>query len=215
MIDFKYKDFKFSCDIGTMTPLQYIRMINILEEEVPCKICELGSGISTSIFDVYCKKYGAVRFSIEHDESYCKKNSALLFHLKEKVQLVIGDNIYNNCSVYDGLEKWLCLQDKFDFVLIDGANDGLPVNNLGLEYARIQMLSFVMLDKLQDNSVVMFHDSERKIAQNTLSEFERLLKVKNYHYNKEVVVEKDKEIYNYNVRILGSCPELTIYKLWK
>ena len=32
MFHFNYKDYSFWCDIGMMTPIQYIRMINMLEE---------------------------------------------------------------------------------------------------------------------------------------------------------------------------------------
>jgi hypothetical protein len=61
----------------------------------------------------------------------------------------------------------------------------------------------------------MFHDSERDIAKNTLNCFEQLLKEKGFNYSKEIVVEEDKEVSDYNIRTLGVCPELTIYKLWK
>jgi hypothetical protein len=205
MYNFVYKDYKFTCDIGTMTPCQYIRMINLLEETNSKRICELGSGISTEIFDVYCSKSNAIRYSIEHDEHYNRYDNTIMLSLKE----------YDKCTRYDGFEEWLNSQDKFDFVLIDAPNDGIPFYNPNLEYARVQLLDFVLMNKLNDNSIVMYHDSERNLAKNTLNEFEKLVTEHNFLFSKEIVIEKDKEVSDYNKLTLGVCPELTIYKLWK
>lgn len=190
-----------------MTPVQYIKLIDILESFKPKRICELGSGISTIIFDIYCKKFHAKRFSIEHDWQY--NNHTNLMPLTECTQLKIGNHIYDNCTRYSGLEEWLETQDKFDLVFIDGPNDGIPMNNQNLKFGRIQLLSFVLLSKLAKESIVMYHDSEHEIAQNTLTEFENLIK----DYDKEIILETDQEIIDYNKKILGKCPELTIYKI--
>lgn len=201
MFDFVYKEYRFHCDIGTMTPLQYIRMITILEDFKPKRVCELGSGISTDIFDVYGKKVNCVRYSIENDPYYLRHENTILMPL--------------DCDKYDGLEGWLEKQDKFDFVLIDGPNEAVPFNTRDLEYARIQLFDFVLMDKLNDKAVVMYHDSEREVAQRTLNEFERLLRSSGFAYSKEIVMEGDKEVIEYNKGILGMCPELTIYKIEK
>lgn len=214
MLHFKYKDYSFYCDIGMMTPLQYIRMINILEEYEPKRICELGSGQSTDIINVYVQKTNARAYSIEHDK-YWNTHNSVMMPLVENTQLNVNNHIYNKCSIYQGLEEWLGKKSKFDFVLIDAPNDGIPNNNQGLEYARIQMVDFILMNKLSDKSIVMYHDSERNIAQNTLNEFEHLLNEYGYAYQKEIIIEKDKEIFDYNKKILGDCPQLTIYKITK
>ena len=205
---FKYKDYSFKCDIGMMTPQQYIKMIQLLEEYKPKRICELGSGQSTNIFETYCDKSGSVVYSIEHDLHYDRNKCNIILPLIEHSSLTINGRLYDNCVRYDGLEEWLQNQDNFDFVLIDGPNDGIPFNNDNLQYARIQLFDFV--NKLNDGAIVLYHDSEREVAQRTLREFESLL---NKDYIKEIIKESDKEIIEYNEQILGVCPELTIYKL--
>lgn len=214
MFHFDYKDYSFWCDIGMMTPLQYIRMINLLEEYKPKRICELGSGQSTDIFNLYAKKENAMSCSIEHDIHWNTHNS-IMMPLVEDTQLVVNAHVYETCTRYDGFESWLENEDKFDFVFVDAPNDGIPFNPLNLTYARVQTLDFVLMNKLPNESIVMYHDSERESAQNTLNEFERLLDEYGYSYEKEIIIEKDKEIVEYNKKVLGVCPELTIYKIKK
>lgn len=208
-----YKGYSFWCgDVGMMTPKQYIKMIDLLEETKPKRICELGSGQSTEIFETYQKNNKNVLvFSIEHDKYFRTHKSVVMIPLKENTSF----NGYEKCTVYDGFEKWLKEQDKFDFVLIDGPNDTLPKNEHNLIYSRIQMLSFLLLDKLNDNAIIMYHDSNLPEAKATLKEFEKLLDYCNIQYDKEVIAETDKQIIEYNVSILGICPELTIYKINK
>ena len=177
-------------------------MINLLEEHKPQRICELGSGQSTDIFNVYAKKENATAYSIEHD-IYWNTHKSIMMPLIENTKLMIGNHTYDKCNVYKGLEDWLDGQDKFDFILVDAPNDGIPSNNMDLEYARIQMVDFVILDKLSKESIVLYHDSERDIAQNTLNEFEHLLGTYNYEFQKEIVIEKDNEIIEFKFRKLN------------
>lgn len=215
MFEFKYKDYYFRCGIGMMTPYQYIRMINIIEVRKPKRICELGSGQSTDIFNLYASKENAIVHSIEHDEYWNTHKNSIMMPLVENTHLIVNAHTYGTCTRYEGLELWLENEDKFDFVFIDAPNDGIPFNPYNLEYARVQTLDFVLMNKLADESVVMYHDSERESAQNTLMEFEKLLTEYGYSYEKEIVIEKDKEIIEYNKKVLGVCPELTIYKIKK
>ena len=214
MFNFSYKDYDFICDIGTMTPTQYIHMINLLEKYTPKRICEFGSGESTKIFNRYVVDTNSIVQSIEHD-SYWNRYNSTMMNLIEDTQLNINNYTYNKCNIYQGFEDWLNIQDCFDFVLIDAPNDGIPTNSMSLKYARIQLLDFILLNKLNDKSIVLYHDSERDIAQNTLNEFERLMKEYNYKYEKEIIIEKDKKIIKYNEDILGVCPQLTIYTILK
>lgn len=209
----EYKGYHFSCDIGMMTPCQYKKMIDYLELYGPKRIIELGSGQSTKILSQFSFYNHSFVFSIEHDLHY-KNETNLYFPLKEITSLEISKYKYDNCTIYDGLEDWLITQNKFDFILVDGPNDVI-FNNQNLTYGRIQLLSFTILNKLNDDCIVMYHDSEREIAQNTLKEFEILLFENNYTFDKEIIRESDKEIYEYHKKVLITCPELTIYKIHK
>lgn len=215
MFSFSYKNYSFNCDIGTMTPYQYIVMICTIEALNPSRICELGSGVSTKIFDEYIKKYGGNRYSIESDSSYANNYNALLMPTVVGRRLKICGQEYKNCVLYEGFEDWLSKENGFDFIFIDGPNDGIPTNDGNIYYSRIQLLDFVLMDKLNNGCTVMYHDSERDITQHTLNEFERLLKDKNYKFSKEVIKEFDKEIIDYNNNVLDTCPELTKYKIWR
>ena len=208
--DYKYKGYEFISDIGMMTPDQYIRMIHILEEYRPKRIIELGSGQSTRIFNIYALMTNAKVISIEHDP-YWLKGNGILIPLMTKAQLSVCGYTFDDCQIYDGLEKWLEEQDKFDFVFIDGPNDAVPTNYLHLKYSRPQIFDFPIMGKLTHDAVIMYHDSESKIAQDTLQEFERILHEKDYTFKKEVTVESDKEVIGYNKHHLGTCPELTTY----
>ena len=98
----------------------------------------------------------------------------------------------------DGLENWLSNQDKFDFVLIDGPfGYGFREN---YDYGRVQLLSFVLLDKLSDNTIIFVHDTERINMQKTLNEFEMLLIRNNFNFNKQII---------------NDIPQLAIFKINK
>lgn len=185
---------------GTLTEYEYHKMIDILEKCSPKRICELGSGQSTLIFEKYCEKYNNVVFnSIEHDETYKRKNS-IIFPLIENTEINVNGHVYGDCNKYDGFEEWLKQQNKFDFILIDGPY-GYDFR-LKYTYSRVQLLSFIELDKISDKAVVLYHDSERDNAKTTLNEFEKLIFERGFEYTKEVINENENR-------------ELTIYNLSK
>ena len=113
--------------------------------------------------------------------------------LIENTNVDIDGNIYGDCNKYEGFEEWLRKQGNFDFVLIDG-----PLGygfREEYKYSRVQLLSFIILDKLNTKSVVLYHDSERKNAKTTLKEFEKLLTEKNFKFKKEFINEnKEREL---------------------
>ena len=73
-----YLDYNFDVYPGTMEKNEYIPMIDILEDFKPKRICELGSGQSTRIFETYCDKYNAKLYSIEHDDFFKRKDAIIL-----------------------------------------------------------------------------------------------------------------------------------------
>ena len=115
-----YLDYNFDVYPGTMEKNEYIPMIDILEDFKPKRICELGSGQSTRIFETYCDKYNAKLYSIEHDEMWKRKDSVLLKFIDYETFININGHIYKSCNKYEGFEEWLEQQDKFNFILIDG-----------------------------------------------------------------------------------------------
>lgn len=193
-----YLDYNFDVYPGTMKKNEYIPMIDILEDFKPKRICELGSGQSTRIFETYCDKYNAKLYSIEHDEIWKRQNSVLLKFIDYETFININGHIYESCNKYDEFEEWLEQQDKFDFILIDGPL-GWGHREL-YKYSRIQILSFILLNKISDSAYVLYHDSERNNAKTTLNEFERLLNEYKFIFDKQII---------------NDIPELTIYKINK
>ena len=192
-----YKDYEYNSFVWTMTDDQYKILIDSLEAYRPNRIIELGGGQSTRIFQKYKSKYNCQFFSIEHDSDYSCANT-VLFNLVENTSINIGKEFYTNINKYDGLENWLSNQDKFDFVLIDGPfGYGFREN---YDYGRVQLLSFVLLDKLSDNTIIFVHDTERINMQKTLNEFEMLLIRNNFNFNKQII---------------NDIPQLAIFKINK
>ena len=167
-----YRDYRFVEMNGTMRVSQYQALIDILEEKQPARICELGCGQSTVIFEQYCDRHGGTLFTIESDELYFHKNT-ILFPVAEHADLTVAGRTFEECNFYQGFEYWLSSQDPFDLVLIDG-----PIGSgfrEAYQYHRVQMLSFALLNKLNDDAVIMHHDSERANAITTCQEFERII----------------------------------------
>ena len=190
-----YKDYTFESGPATMTDPQYIELINVLEKSHPKRICELGAGQSTKIFEQYCDKNKAKLFTIEHDKTWARKDT-VLFPLVEKTSIDINGNIYETCNKYDGLEDWLKTQNKFDFVSIDGPYG--YGERKKYTYARIQVLSFILLNKLSDRAYIFYHDSERPNSKTTMKEIEKQLGNNKFHFTKTII---------------GKEPQLTIYKI--
>lgn len=200
-IEVEYKGYEFSACVegGTLTEDEYIYLIDCLERERPDRICELGAGQSTKVFRHYCEKYDKTFYSIEHDEKYRTVDS-VMFPMVENTTVLIGKEEFGTCNKYDGFEGWLSHQRKFDFVLIDG-----PVGSgfrESYDYSRVQLLSFIILNKINDGATVMYHDSERNNAKPTLNKFEELLSNANIGFTKIVLHMNEKR-------------ELTIYKINK
>ena len=192
-----YKDYEYNSFAWTMTDDQYKILIDSLEAYRPNRIIEFGGGQSTRIFQKYKSKYNCQFFSIEHDSDYSCENT-VLFNLVENTSINIGKEFYSNINKYDGLENWLSNQDKFDFVLIDGPF-GFDFRE-NYDYGRVQLLSFVLLDKLSDNTIIFVHDTERINMQKTLNEFEMLLIRNNFNFNKQII---------------NDIPQLAIFKINK
>ena len=178
-----YKDYSFSVGYMSMTSNQYQMMIDLLESYKPNHIIEFGCGVSTTIFENYCKRNNSTLLSIEHNPLYLRKDSVLC-ELIENATLQINSVSYGPCNYYNGLENILKkITSKFDFILIDG-----PLGygfREKYEYGRVQLLSFVLLDKIADSSVILIHDSQRKNMQKTINLFKHMCQTKNFSIIRE------------------------------
>ena len=66
-----YKDYTYEHTNCAMTPIQYEHLIDLLKNFKPKRICELGSGESTKIFEQYISTNNDTTLvSIEHDNKY-------------------------------------------------------------------------------------------------------------------------------------------------
>lgn len=160
---------------GSITCEQMQKIVELLNEYSSVNILEYGAGVSTRLFEKYCKETNANLTTLEHDKKYHYDNN-VYFNLKTCGTVNIGGNIYRNSCVYDGLEDWMNNQSKkFDFVFVDG-----PFGYFPHTYSRIQMLDPVVYDCLADNGVLLIHDSERKSSRNSQKELERIFNEKGY-----------------------------------
>lgn len=175
----EYKGYEFNTNDGTMTISQYKYLIDLLEEYQPKRICEFGSGQSTLIFEKYCQKTGAYLVSIEHDLKWKKKQS-IIFNLIQNSTLTVKDRVFENCNKYEGLESWLETQEPFDFIFIDGP-PGWGFRQK-YKYGRVQVIDFLLLNKLTKQSIVLVHDSQRENIQRTLRQFQKILFERNYEF---------------------------------
>lgn len=202
----KYKDYNFIDDEFGFLSIQIQYLVDLLEKDKPKRICELGSGNFSQIFEQYVEKnkdkFNGELLTIDSAESFNKdidiKNKIIL-PIDEYASIILNDKFYDLCNKFEGLEDWLLTQNKFDFVLID-APFGFGFRE-EYDYSRIQILSFIALDKLSDNCVVIYHDSNRKNAKSTLDEFEKLLEKNNFKFEKTVMqkgIEKEMTIYKIN-----------------
>ena len=142
---------------GTMSLLQYRKMIDLLEERKPCEIIVLGCGQSTVIFEQYTEKYGGRLVSIEDDSEYARKDTRV-FKVVEPGKLKIGEKEYGRCNYYDGLEKFLVERGvRYDFVSVDSPV-GYRFREM-FEFGRVQLLDFVVLDLMKEKCTVQIHDA--------------------------------------------------------
>lgn len=185
----EYKGYQFEdYHSGIMRVSQYEKIIDLLEQRKPMRICEMGSGISTLIFEKYCQKYGARMYSIEHQMAYMRKYT-VMFPVYQFATYNIQDRKYKNVNRYVGFSNWLTLQEPFDFVLCDGPY-GCGFRQ-GYDYGRIQVIAFPLLNKLSQSSILIMHDSNRGPQSKTVTELEDIFNQKDYAFNKEVDDEYD------------------------
>ena len=103
----------------SLTNIQILQVIGILEQFKPNNICEFGTGITTNIFESYCKKYNKNLLTIEHSIKYQREHSKM-FKLNKKKDVVINNIKYSQTNIYEGLEEFFkTYEKKFDLILID------------------------------------------------------------------------------------------------
>jgi hypothetical protein len=188
-----YKGYEFECNGGSLSQEQNEYFIDLLEELKPTNICELGCGQSTRIFKKYCEDNNARLLSVEHDMNYVQhKNTALLPFKVGKFM----DYEYSN--FYVGFEKLISNYDGlFDFILIDG-----PIGTMDyLKYSRIQVIDFILFNKITDTCAILIHDTERLGERNTIAELEKLLKNKGYSFEKKTITDSiGRELTSYIIK---------------
>ncbi len=161
----------------SLTNIQFIFLIGLLEKYRPNNICEFGTGESTKIFETYAERYNKSFLNIEQDEKYLYKSSKF-FPLKHEASLVINGKTYKRNGIYEWLEEFFknYQKEKFDFVLIDGpfANQ----KKKKYKYVRLQMVYFVEFDLLQDEGYFLIHDSSLPGSKNSIKILLSLFKEK-------------------------------------
>ena len=191
------QNYEYTTNIASITHIQGMLLIGILEKFRPNNICEFGAGESTKIFESYCEKYDKKLLTIEHDIKYKRKDSKL-FNLIENTYVMIKKVKYGRTNKYEGLEDFFKnYKGKFDFVFIDG-----PFGyNKKYKYTRIQMIDLLEFDLLENNGYFLIHDTERKNTKNSIKILLSLFKKKRYELKIEYMVnQKNKRltIINFN-----------------
>lgn len=184
----EYKGYDVPEHDGQLKVEQCIDLIDTLEDKKPEKIIEFSNSGSTSafIFNQYCKKYDKSLLIIETKTSHSsEKENVIAFPVVENTDIVIANKTYGKCNKYDGFEAWLTeQQNKFDFIFIDDPVE-YGLNRINhYTYCRVQVLDFPLLDKLADNAVIYYHDSNLKYAKNTLAELDSILAEKNFTFDR-------------------------------
>jgi predicted O-methyltransferase YrrM len=171
-----FNNYEYSINPASITNIQGMLIIGLLEKFRPNNICEFGAGVSTIIFETYCEKYNKKLLNIEHDIKYKRKDSKL-FNLIENTFVVINNVKYGKTNKYEGLEDFFKnYKGKFDFVFIDG-----PFGyNKKYKYTRIQMIDLLEFNLLEDHGYFLVHDTERKNAKNSIQILLSLFKKKGY-----------------------------------
>lgn len=211
----RYKDYKYNVDMYSLLDFQANELIDIITEVQPKRICELGISNTTQIFRRYKElnkdNFNVELFSIDDNDVIelkkleTLKDNIIILPIKDETNITINNKLYNNCNIYEGFENWLSNQEKFDFIFIDGPvgfNFKKSYIKETYNYSRVQLLSFIALNKISDNCIIIYHDSERKGARETLKEFEILLDKFNFKFEKEIRCE-------------NLMKEMTIYKINK
>lgn len=169
----------------TQEQLNYLK--KLLDEFKPQNICELGSGVSTQVFNEYLINSNNYKFiSIEHDSNY-KSNTYC--ELIMNTHYEIGEYNFDNVNIYKDLYNTL-KNNKFDFVLIDG-----PFGwDNSQKFSRVQMLEFLDKDLLDDRGYFLIHDSERSNSKNTEDILKQLFAEKGYKITKKDDNRKSKRL---------------------
>ena len=161
----------------SLTNIQILQLIGILEQFKPNNICEFGTGVTTDIFEFYCKKYNKNLMTIEHNKKY-KREHSKMFKLNKKTNIVIDNVKYKKTNIYVGLEDFFQKYDKkFDLVLIDA-----PTGETNkYKYGRIQMIDLLVFDLLENEGYFLIHNTEKPCIYNSYSVLISLFKKKNYN----------------------------------
>ena len=178
-----YMNYQYKVNAFSVTNIQALQIIGILEQFRPNNIIEYGTGITTDIFEFYCEKYNKNLLTIEHSTKY-QRESSVMFKLNFKGNVVIKDVKYKNTNIYEGLEDFFkSYKKKFDFVLIDAPHGEKKT----YKYGRLQMIDLLVFDLLEDEGYFLIHNTEKPSVKNSLEVLLTLFKQKHYKIKMEVL----------------------------
>ena len=171
------KQYIYEPNSFSLTNIQMLQVIGILEQFKPNNICEFGTGITTKVFELYCKKYKKNLLNIEHSIKY-QRESSKMFKLNKKKDIIINNIKYSQTNIYEGLEEFFKSYDKkFDFVLIDA-----PTGETNkYKYGRIQMIDLIVFNLLDNEGYFLIHNTEKYCIQISVNVLLSLFKKKNYN----------------------------------
>lgn len=94
----------FTSNGGSITDKQIDQIIILLETYKPANILEYGAGVSTQVFQEYCKENNAKLTTIEHDKTYHYDNN-VYFNLNQHGNLSVENCVFNNVCMYEHLDE--------------------------------------------------------------------------------------------------------------
>lgn len=136
-----------------------LHLWQILEDERPTRILELGSGTSTVWLGYMAEQIGASVVSIEHDADFKTRTEEFVSNHRLDHVVSVRHAPLEQVSVDDDMYKWYALSsfddvDAVDLLVIDG-----PVGSSN-RWARYPALP-VLHERLSAGSVVLLDDSNR------------------------------------------------------
>jgi hypothetical protein len=173
------KDYFYDGAAGT--PSLQLQLLKVLSYQQPKNILELGSGQTSRVLSAYAKsKSDSQVITLEQNAWWVEKFSPEIVHSRHQylhTQLVTREitikstGMKLSCTGYEIPDQ--VQKIKFDFILVDGPDDGLP-GTVFSPYARAGILWYTP-QLLADKFIVIFDDAESYKYQMTIEAFKQEL----------------------------------------